>query len=357
MKKLNFLLICCLFFTALPFNATHAQIHYPGASWQIVDKPEDLGFSSIQLDKAKAYADENLQTAAVMVIADGKIIYQWGEVDRKFNTHSIRKSVLSAMYGKYVDAGLIDMNSTMKDLDINDVEGLSEIELKATVRDLLKARSGVYHPALYETQGMKAQKPARHSSAPGTFWYYNNWDFNALGTIFEQQTSKSVFEALASDIGDPIGMEDYTPADGNSVSGQASIHNAYPFHITARDLARFGWLMLNNGNWDGKQVIDSAWVEESTRYHSDATLSSTSGYSYLWWVARDHNKYPHLPNVQLPEGSYAARGAGGHMLVVIPAYNLVFVHRVNTGSGVRNRVPYPEVAKVLALILDARIIK
>lgn len=357
MKRSILLFVSVLIFGCSSPEAQVRKSHFPGQVWEVAEKPELLGLSSERLAIAKMYADTALQTAAVMVVVDGKVAYQWGEVDRKFNTHSIRKSVMSALYGKYVREGFIDLESTLADLGINDVDGLSEVELTATVRDLLKARSGVYHAAHYETAGMKKLKPARHSHVPGTFWYYNNWDFNALNTIFKKQTARDFYEAVETDFARPLGMQDYTAADGNYFSGSESVHDAYPFHITARDLARFGWLMLNKGNWNGTQVIDSLWVNESVRYHSDATLSGTSGYSYLWWVARDHNKYPHLANVSLPEGSYAARGAGGHMMVVIPEYNMVFVHRVNTDSGVRNRVAYSDVGKLLAMILDSRLQK
>lgn len=72
----------------------------------------------------------------------------------------------------------------MAELGIDDNEPrLTDEEKRATVHDLLKARSGVYHPALYETARMKEKRPPRHSHASGTFWYYNNWDFNVLGTI------------------------------------------------------------------------------------------------------------------------------------------------------------------------------
>lgn len=348
-----FLAVCV--FGCKDADAQSRKQHFPGAEWEVVNNPEDLGLRRAALEKAKSYADAELQTAAVMVIIDGKIAYQWGDTDQKFNTHSIRKSVMSALYGKYIRQGLINLDATLGELGIDDVDGLSEQELSATVRDLLKARSGVYHNAHYETEGMKRLKPARYSRAPGTFWYYNNWDFNALNTIFKQQTGLDYYEAIESDFARPIGMQDYTAADGNYFSGPESVHDAYPFNITARDLARFGWLMLNKGNWNGQQIIDSTWVEESVRYHSDATLSGTSGYGYLWWVARDHNKHPHLPTVSLPEGTYAARGAGGHMLMVIPEYNMVFVHRVNTNPGVRNRVPYPEVGRILDIILKGRI--
>src|SRR5207247_606298 len=81
-----------------------------------------------------------------------------------------------------------------QELGIDDSEpSLTPEEKKATLGDLLKARSGVYHPALYETPGMKAARPRRSSHAHGTFWYYNNWDFNVLGTVFERQTKNSLF--------------------------------------------------------------------------------------------------------------------------------------------------------------------
>lgn len=324
---------------------------FPGKDWVAIDKPESMGFSTPLLLKAKEHAD-TVNTAAVMIVVNGKLVYQWGDTATKYNTHSIRKSFLSALYGKYIKQGLIRMQATMAELGIDDVLGLTEEEKKATVSDCLKSRSGVYHPALYESPGMKALKPARHSEKAGIHWYYNNWDFNVLGTIFEKQTNKKIFESLEQDIANPIGMQDYSAADGQYISGEESMHNAYPFRVTARDLARFGLLMLNNGNWKGKQIIDAAWVEESTRYHSDATLYSSDGYGYLWWVSRDYNKFPHLENVNLPEGTYSARGAGGHYILIIPKYDMVIVHRVNTDIR-GNSVSEKNFGKLVNLILKA----
>ncbi|WP_206366974.1 serine hydrolase domain-containing protein [Sphingobacterium sp. SGG-5] len=352
MNKLTYILIAFLLPLSQQLSAQHKMV-FPGKTWEIVKDPEESGLSKDKLLEVKKLVEKD-NTSALMIVVNGKVAYQWGEVDRKYNTHSMRKSVLSAMYGKYVREGIIDLEATMADLGIDDNEGLSEEEKKATVRDLLKARSGVYHPALYESSGMKRRKPARFSVRAGTHWYYNNWDFNVLGTIFEQKTGKRFFEALNEDIAQPIGMEDYGPADGTYISGKESRHRAYPFNITAKDLARFGLLMLHMGNWNGKQVIDSAWVAESTRYHSDATLYGSSGYGYMWWVARDFNKYPLYKGADLPEGSYAAQGAGGHHLIIIPAYDMVVVRRVNTDiPGNRGK----DFGPVLKLILEARMDK
>lgn len=326
---------------------------FPGATWTVAAKPEDRGFSAAKLAEARAFAG-TINTDAVMVVHDGVVVTQWGDVDQKFNTHSIRKSFLAELYGRAVREGKINLDVTLAQLGLDDEPPLTDAEKQATVRDCIKARSGIYHPALYESTGMKKLKPERHTQRAGTHWYYNNYDFNIAGTIYEKLTGKKIFEAIDAEIAKPIGMQDYSPADGQYVRGEESIHAAYPFRVTARDLARFGLLMMHGGQWNGRQVIDAAWVAESTRYHSDAALYSTSGYGYMWWVARDYNKFPHLPHARIPEGSFSARGSGGHHVLIIPDYKLVIVHRVNTDIRGRD-VSSSDFGKLVSLILDARL--
>ncbi len=325
---------------------------FPNTTWEKASNPEALGYSSKKLAQAQKYT-ESIKTAAVVIVVDGVILDEWGEVEKLFMTHSIRKSFLSAMYGNYVKNGVVDLDKSIADFGIDDNSPLTEEEKQATVRDLLKSRSGIYHDALYESPGMKALKPRRHSVRPGTHWYYNNWDFNAAGTLFEKLTGKKIFEALKSDIADPIGMENFEAKQGWYVNGDESIHPAYPFRISARDCARFGLLMLRNGQWDGKQIIPADWVEESTRYHSDAALYGSDGYGYMWWVARKYNKFKHLPGVNLSDGAYSARGAGGHFILIIPDHEMVIVHRVNTDER-GNSVSRDDFGKLVQMILSAK---
>lgn len=349
MKRIFTLLFSILFLVSL--QAQNAPATFPGKTWSKHSTPESIGYSAKKLKAAEDFAS-SIKTAGVVIIVGGKILYEWGDVEKKYMTHSMRKSVLSALYGNYVAKGTIDLDQTIAAFGITDEPPLSEEEKRATIRDCLKARSGVYHPALYESQGMKDLKPERHTMRAGTHWYYNNWDFNVAGTIFEKATGNKIFDAIKSELADPIGMEHFEAEDGWYVEGKASIHPAYPFRISARDLARFGWLMLNNGNWNGKEVIPSNWVKESTRYHSDAALYFTDGYGYMWWVARDFNRFPHLPNVDFPEGSYSARGAGGHYVMVIPGLDMVIVHRVNT--NIRHSVSRDEVGTLFKMIMEAK---
>lgn len=171
--------------------------------------PEEIGWSSVKLEEAENYA-EQIGSAAVMALYEGKVFFSWGKINQKYLIHSIRKPFLCALYGIYVKRGLIDLDKSLDELGINDIPpGLTSEEKKATVRDLLMSRSGVYHEAAAEAQVMIRTRPERGSHAPGTFFYYNNWDFNVLGTIFEQQTGKKMFEAFKEEIADPIGMQDF----------------------------------------------------------------------------------------------------------------------------------------------------
>ena len=322
---------------------------FPGATWQRLseDEAEALGWSLEALARAREFS-ATLETEAVMIVSGGRVLDEWGAVDRKFNVHSIRKSLLSALCGLQVAEKRLNLDATLAELGIEDRSPLTEMEKRATVRQLLQARSGVYHPALYETAGMKARRPARHSHEPGTFWYYNNWDFNALGTIFEKAAGTGIYEDFARRIAAPVGMQDYEPSDGTYVTGADSIHRAYPFRLTARDLARFGLLYLRGGQWNGVQVLPADWVRESLQSASEAGASG--GYSYLWWTCRTGL---HLPGVTLPADSYSARGAGGHYLLVLPSLDTLIVHRVNTDMPDR-RVESAEFGELVRRILAAR---
>lgn len=316
-------------------------------TWEQIEDPETAGWSTEKLQKAYSYS-QTIDAAAVMIIYNGKVLFYWGDITRKFYIHSCRKSLLSALIGIHVNNGNINLDKTMDDLGIDDSPpSLSETEKTATIRMLLKARSGIYHEAAAEAPSMKADRPERYSHEPGTFWYYNNWDFNALGTIFEQETGKKIFQEFKDKIADPIGMEDYVTSDGQYQYESLSIHPAYPFKMTARDMARFGLLFLRKGKWDDVQVIPENWVTESTTSYSNAGISG--GYGYMWWVAANG---VHIPYAELADGTFSARGYKGHYILIIPDKDLVIVQRVNTFEE-DNEVKTAEFGLLVSYILEA----
>jgi CubicO group peptidase (beta-lactamase class C family) len=173
--------------------------HYPGAAFETTT-PEAAGWLTEKLAEAKSWSQQIAPSAAVMIVQHGLVVAQWGDVAIKSNLHSIRKSLLSALIGIAVDEHKIDLGATMESLGIDDnAPSLTPTERTATVGDLLKARSGIYHAALYETPGMARRRPPRGSHPPGTFWYYNNWDFNTLGTIYERASGDWIFAAISAE--------------------------------------------------------------------------------------------------------------------------------------------------------------
>jgi CubicO group peptidase (beta-lactamase class C family) len=317
---------------------------FPGKSWQPLSSSEKVKWSAEKLAAAQAYANaDSIHTSAVMVVQGGEVVDQWGDINQKIDCYSIRKSLLSALFGIYSAEGAIDINQTLEQLGIDDSpDPLTKEEKQARVVDLLRARSGVYHKVDFETESMQKSRPPRGSHLPGTFWYYNNWDFNVLGTIFEKKTGMKIGDAFYQRIAKPIGMEDFQPSDVFYFGGPLSIHPAYHFEITARDMARFGLLYLSHGRWNGKQIVPEAWIEKSS--HANEMVKSDGadhgGYEYLWWV--DYGGV-HFPEVSLP-GIYSARGNGAHYIFIIPTLDMVIVHRTDNDPPVKDAKTIAEIA-------------
>ena len=332
---LLFLSVLCIFLTGSKSSSSRGN---SGTS----DKQKD-SWSQEKLDRAADYAQE-IGSAAVLVLHDGRAVFKFGNISRKYMCHSIRKPLLGALYGIHVERGVIDLSTTLEELGIDDIPpSLTVAEKRATIRDLLMSRSGVYHEAAGEHQVMIDVRPERGSHAPGTFFYYNNWDFNVLGTIFEQLTGERIFDAFDRDIAKKIGMRDFTPADCSyKFERSKSEHPAYFFRMSSRDLARFGLLYQNYGRWEDHQIVPEEWIRESTEV---LTTGNSGGdpYGYLWRIIP--------PDDGFGKGFYHA-GLGVHLLAVLPERKLVLVHRVDTDSDFD--ITWAEIRTLMEMIVSAR---
>lgn len=327
-------------------------MRFPSLSWATYESPESVGWSKDKLQIAQAYF-ESLDSSAVVVIYKGKIVISWGRAKEKYEIWSIRKSILSALYGIFHARGLIDLEKTLEDLKINDVIPLTVVEKQAKVSDLLKARSGIYLPAA--DQDPPNHAPERGAYKPGAKWLYNNWDFNALATIFEQETGEKIFEAFQNEIAVPIGMEDFELCDGRyNYERKKSIHPSYLFRMTANDLARFGLLFLHKGEWEGKQIIPKSWILESTSPHSDlsaelnrrlSAYNQTKGYGYMWWSE--------IRGPLSDLGWFAGLGTGINTVEILPKVDIVFVHRTPNCTDDAPLVSNEQAQRLLCMILTA----
>ena len=149
-----------------------------------------------------------LDTTALMVIHRGSVIASHGDEAHLSYIASARKSLVSMTYGPAVARGAIDPDVTLQSLGFDDLGGLLPVERTATIRHLLMARSGVYHPAA-NLGDASDRAPPRGSVRPGSYFLYNNWDFNALGAIYERLTGRTLYQGFEADIAGPIGMQDW----------------------------------------------------------------------------------------------------------------------------------------------------
>ncbi len=251
---------------------------------------------------------------------------------------------MNALYGIQVNNGNIDLNKTLAELNIGDLLSLTEAEKEARIVDLLASRSGVYHPAAAEPAYWTETKPERGSHKPGTHWYYNNWDFNALLTIFEQETGTHFFEAFKQKLADPLQMEEFRLTDTfYYFEKDKSIHPAYHLRMSAKDMARFGLLYLRQGRWQDEQIIPEQWVKDSTMSHSD--IDGDRGYGYLWWIM----------GPQLNQGRWHQLGMyealGGPRISVVPGADLVVVFGIDTYQGKTYHVD--QFLTLLGMVVDA----
>ncbi len=338
---------------------------FPEKDWERIEKPESAGYSSARLQGLRSWL-ESIDTTAMMVAVGGRSLFEYGDLSHLSYLASVRKSILAMLYGKYVENGTIALGRTLRDIELDDLQGLMPQELQATVEHLITARSGVYHPAS-NSGDSTASAPPRGSQRPGTYYLYNNWDFNAAGAAFEKMTGRDIYDALQADLAQPIGMQDFDRAlQRKTGDAKRSQHMAYHMHLSTRDMARVGLLMLRGGEWSGRQVVPRDWVKRIaglvTPFNemnppSYRSLGSGNrwGYGYMWWVW----DAPNSPGPFM--GAYTGMGAGGQYITILPQLDMVVAHKTDIrqlsphGPAQRRRaVSGSEYDAVLRMLIVAR---
>lgn len=274
------------------------------------------------LEDARRFLQEETEFDAFIALQGDAEVMRWGDANLPINTHSVRKSLLSALFGIAEARGLIQLDRTLASLGIDEpARPLTETERSATIDDLLKSRSGVYLRAAGETRSMRDGRPSRGQHRPGEAFYYNNWDFNVLGVIFEQETGLSIGAALEAWIAKPTGMTSFQANHVIYASVADSRHRQFIIYMSAADLARFGALYVQDGQWAGTPIIPPDWIRRSFTPWSTVTEPKPfGGYGYMWWLDED-------------AGTAWADGWRGQYMIVDPARRLVVVSRNDTGRN------------------------
>ncbi|MBD3176077.1 MAG: serine hydrolase, partial [Armatimonadia bacterium] len=299
-----------------------------------VSTPQDEGLDPLLLAGLYHEAGRSEKLLGLAVVKNGQLIgegyFNGGGPDRKNRLASVSKSWTSAMIGIALDEGAIDgLDQKMIDYfpDVADrIQDPRKHEI--TLRQMLEMRTG--YPweetdhRLWETflQGSYVPLVADFPlvSDPGTQFAYSNTVTNLLGIILERATETDMRTYGDARLFGPLGVE-----PGEWLIDVDGYHIACgEMHLTVREAAKLGQLYLNDGVWDGDQIIPASYVEDSLARHTEYASSGgvqgakvgrcfrNIGYGYQWWSATVGDHY-----VQ-----YAA-GHGGQLTVILEEYNMV----------------------------------
>jgi CubicO group peptidase (beta-lactamase class C family) len=324
---------------------------FPEEAWERWDSPEAGGLSSEALQAVQDRVEE-MSTSAMMIVTGGRVAWEYGDVTEVSYLASVRKSILAMLYGIEVERGTIDLDRTLEEMGIDDVQGLTPDERQATTRHLIASRSGIYHPASNPGDNL-ADAPERGSQPPGAYYLYSNWDFNAAGTAFEVQSGRDLFDALHEELALPLGMRDFDRE--RHVKGgnmEQSVHPSYHMHLSTRDMARIGYLALREGRWHDTQLVPREWMAEMTgvitpvhEMNPEGRREGPHGYGYMWWV------WDGEAATGPWEGAYAGVGAVGQYIVVLPVLDMVVAHKTVPGGG--RSVAHPDFWELMGLVVGA----
>ncbi len=291
--------------------------------WNIV-APADQGLDAAALDAVDAYAAVPARnTQGVVVVRGGEIVNEWyapGEGPRSWAASwSVAKSVTGLLVGIAIDRGLIAGVDEPMTTWYPDWAGTPKAAI--TLRDVLQMASGLkwnegYDPADLANSdviqmGLAADQLAYAAARPlevqpGTRFHYSSGDTMLLSGVLAQATGMPVDEFAREALFDPLGitqMEWWRDASGHTLTYCC-------VDTTTRNFARFGLLMLHEGEWDGTQVVPAQWVRDSLQ----ATPESNGSYGYQWWIQ-------HITGVDGPVAMM--NGHDGQFVYAIPSLDMV----------------------------------
>jgi CubicO group peptidase (beta-lactamase class C family) len=325
--------------------------------------PETAGYSSARLDALGAFLKAG-PTAGMLVVVHNKVIFSFGDISKPLKIASIRKSILTILYGRHVIDGEIDTARTVAEAGLQEKSPFLSRERQATIEQLLTSRSGIYLDPRDDPLG--AQAPNRNTEFPGTFFYYGNWQYDAAGTAFEKLTGKSIYDSLEAELAGPLGMQDFRRSIQVKIPTPGSVHPEFAMYLSPRDLARIGLMMLQLGRWNGRQIVPEPWVRYMTSVvtpwdeMNPAMLRLRGnpdrwGFGAGWWVW-DAQVFPGNLSESPFQGAYEARGAGGQYLTILPARDMLLVHAVDLAAHADpdSQLDQSEWEAIVGLVLASR---
>lgn len=298
--------------------------YWPTDGW-ITTTPEEQGMTSAVLaDMLEQIEVHEYAIDSVTIIRNGYLVldatFHPFPPNTKHIIHSCTKSVVGTLVGMLIDDGTIIESVDQPVVELVPTATPDEVdELKAsiTVEDLLTMSSGLRcrDSYLYEWEGLNQMRAsedwAAHvlalemSEEPGTRFEYCNGSSHLLSRIISETSGVSAFEFATETLFLPLGIGDvFWPANDDGVN-----HGWGDMRLHPGDMAKFGFLYLNDGWWNGERRLPAGWVGSATTPHITAgTLNDW--YGYQWWIDNT---------------TYSALGFGGQYIIVSPSIDTVAV--------------------------------
>ncbi|MGH9210506.1 MAG: serine hydrolase domain-containing protein [Acidimicrobiales bacterium] len=323
---------------------------FPGADWAVGD-PAELGFDPALLEEIAAEADP--ETSCLLVTRHGEIVGEWYwngfTEDQQDVVMSVTQTYTSTLIGIAQDEGLLDVDDPVAEY-VPEWAGTPSEDV--TIRDILghvtgrESTNSIGNTELYDGL-LNAPDPGEFAVGlaqehdPGTVWSQNLPALEVLEPILKSVTGMEPAAYAQEKLFAPIGAT-HTQM-GETGGGETWMHTF--LQTTCRDAARFGYLFLRNGDWNGSEVVSQEWVEEAT--HPSQELNP--GFGYMWWLNEPGSlvsieniltpDYDEPSNLQLnpeaPLDMYWAVGFGGRLIQIHPETDTVVV-RLGGGDEASN---------------------
>jgi CubicO group peptidase (beta-lactamase class C family) len=312
---------------SVPGPTTAPRAEWPTTEWQ-TSSPEAQGMDSHKLaEMLKAIEERGLNLHSLLIIRHGYLISEnyFGhyQADTQHELYSVTKSFIATLIGSALDRGHIT-GTDQRVVDFfpeRTFDNLDSQKAAMTLDDVLTMRTGLdweegnpaYRDLYISPDWLEYMLDKPLDSAPGTQFNYCSGCSHVLSAIVQETTGTNPRDFAEQVLFKPLGITnmrwDANPA-GTPIGG-------WGLWLTPRDMAKLGYLYLRHGEWDGQQIISSAWVENATRTHT--ATDGELGYGYQWWT------FPDLK-------AYAALGLDGQTVLVIPELDLIVVTTAQTNG-------------------------
>lgn len=327
-KQLPLFVVCIYLLTFISCNKMPQRSYWPTDEWKTA-RAESVGMDSQKIAGAlSTYTMKNLGLHSLLVIRNGFVVVEgYGypyTKDTLHNINSVTKSFTSSLYGIALEKGLVAsidspmLNSFPKRLETEQ----DERKRKMTIQDILTMRTGLNWNE--DGGGNIESSFSRMLAAEDCLSFILDTPMlTDSGKTFDYNTGAShILTALLED--KTGGLERFARQSLFSPLGIHTLHwkkdpqgipmGGYGLSLTSRDMAKLGFLYLNKGLWDGKQIIPRSWVEEAVKAHTATPGSFSPGYfyGYQWWISPDKK-------------TYIAQGYGGQNIFVNPELDLIIV--------------------------------